>query len=250
MIKPTALPALGNKLLASVQPHAREFFEQCAELREMKPGQVILEDGDPVTHAVFPHDGVISVISQMESGHTVEKASIGREGFVGFSLVMGGGEAFGRSVVQVGGSASWVSIDDLDVALARFICVRQFMLRYAKAHIVQLMETVACNSLHSAEQRVVRWLLHAHDRIKGDAFYITQETLSSLLALRRATVNAICLDLAASGAISYHRGLVTITARDVLEARSCECYGRIKQAAERPLGGSCTQFEPHGLGTF
>ncbi|MBI1621072.1 Crp/Fnr family transcriptional regulator [Aquamicrobium zhengzhouense] len=143
----------------------------------MKPGQVILEDGDPVTHAVFPHDGVISVISQMESGHTVEKASIGREGFVGFSLVMGGGEAFGRSVVQVGGSASWVSIDDLDVALARFICVRQFMLRYAKAHIVQLMETVACNSLHSAEQRVVRWLLHAHDRIKGDAFYITQETL-------------------------------------------------------------------------
>jgi hypothetical protein len=158
----------GNKLLASVQPHAREFLQSRAELRDMKVGDVVYEDGERVTHAIFPHEGVISLIGTMESGHSVEKSSIGNEGFVGFSLIMGGGTAMGRSVVQIAGSASWVSMEDLDAALGRFVCVREFMLRFARAHIVQLMETVACNSLHSAEQRVVRWLLHAHDRVSGD----------------------------------------------------------------------------------
>lgn len=250
MTMPLVRSTKGNKLLASVQPHAREFFEQCAEVRELKAGEVLYEEGAPVTHAIFPHEGVISLISQMESGHSVEKSSIGPEGFVGFSLIMGGGETLGRSVVQIGGTAAWVSMQDLDVALERFVCVRQFMLRYAKAHIVQLMETVACNSLHSAEQRVVRWLLHAHDRVASDHFHITQEAIASLLALRRATVNAICIDLMEAGAISYHRGEMNVVRRDILEQRSCECYRRIRIASERPLGGTATTFEAREVGPF
>lgn len=220
----------GNKLLASLQPDAREYFLDRSELRDMKTGDLIYEDGEPVTHAIFPHDGVIALIGIMESGHSVEKSSIGREGFVGFSLIMGGGNALGRSVVQLAGSASWVTMADLDIALERYACVREFMLRFARAHIVQLMETVACNSLHSAEQRIVRWLLHAHDRVGGDEFYITQEAISLLLAMRRATVNAVCSDLADGGAIDYHRGSVLITDRSVLERRVCGCYGRIRRA--------------------
>lgn len=226
---PAALP--GNRILASLRPDAQVFFREHAELREMGTGNVIFEDGAPVTHAVFPLEGVISVIARMENGRSVEKSSIGPEGFVGFTLIMGGGASLGRSVVQVPGRASWVSIGDLDIALERFHCVREAMLRYAKAHTVQLMEAVACNSLHTAEQRVVRWLLHAHDRVSGDSYYITQEALATLLALRRATVNAVCTDLMNSGLISYHRGSLTITDRDLLHKRACECYDRIRRAS-------------------
>lgn len=223
--------SLQNRILASVQPDARIFLRDHSELRELNTGDVIFEDGAPVTHAVFPHEGVISIVAEMKNGRSVEKSSIGPEGFVGFTLIMGGGTSLGRSVVQVPGRASWVSIADLDTALERFHCVREIMLRYAKSHTVQLMESVACNSLHTAEQRVARWLLHAHDRVNGDTYYLTQEALAKLLALRRATVNAICTELMEAGAIAYHRGSLTVTDRSALHDRACECYDRIRHAS-------------------
>ncbi|TAA58419.1 Crp/Fnr family transcriptional regulator [Shinella sp. JR1-6] len=222
---------LRNRILDSIRPQAQEFFRTHADIRPMNTGDVIFEDGAPVTHVVFPHEGVVSIIAEMSNGRSVEKSSIGPEGFLGFSLIMGGGSSLGRSVVQVPGQASWVTIADLDVALEEFQCVREIMLRYAKSHTVQLMESVACNSLHTAEQRVARWLLHAHDRVEGDTYSVTQEAIAMLLALRRATVNAICTDLMNAGAISYHRGSLRVTNRAVLHERACECYERIRLAS-------------------
>jgi CRP-like cAMP-binding protein len=222
---------LRNRILDSIRPQAQEFFRTHADVRPMNTGDVIFEDGAPVTHVVFPHEGVVSIIAEMSNGRSVEKSSIGPEGFLGFSLIMGGGSSLGRSVVQVPGQASWVTIADLDVALEEFQCVREIMLRYAKSHTVQLMESVACNSLHTAEQRVARWLLHAHDRVEGDTYSVTQEAIAMLLALRRATVNAICTDLMNAGAISYHRGSLRVTNRAVLHERACECYERIRLAS-------------------
>lgn len=166
---------LKNRILAAVQPDAKAFFAERAELRDMELGDVIFEDGASVAHVVFPHQGVVSIMAEMDGGRCVEMSSIGSEGMLGFTVIMGGGTSLGRSVVQIPGKASWVSIADLDIALERFHCVRDIMLRYAKSHIAQLMESVACNSLHTADQRVSRWLLHAHDRMDGDAFYLTQE---------------------------------------------------------------------------
>jgi len=221
----------GNRLLASLPQEARQFIEERAELRRMKAGEVVFEEGATVTHAVFPHEGVVSLIARMANGRSVEKSLIGSEGFLGFAVVMGGKTVFGRSVVQVAGSASWVPIDRVEIALVHFACVRDAMLRFTKAHIAQLMESLACTSLHTAEQRVARWLLQAHDRVAGDEFHITQEAVATLLALRRATVNAVCTDLMSAGAISYHRGAVSVTDRGRLLGRACECYGRIRMAA-------------------
>ena len=71
---------------------------------------------------------------------------------------------------MVPGYASWLSLGDLDEAIAGFPCVRNAMLRYAKCLIIQLLESVACNSLHNAEERISRWLLDARDRVVGDSF--------------------------------------------------------------------------------
>lgn len=216
-----------NKVLLSLRPEAQLFLQERLVRIPISVGEVIFADAAPVTHAVFPNEGVISYMAEMEDGRSVEKASIGLEGFVGVALVMGGGNAVGRTVVQVAGNASWLSIDDLNAAHERFVCVREAMLRYSKSLIVQLMESVACNSLHTAEQRVTRWLLQAHDRVPGDTFILTQEAMSQVLGLRRATVSGICSDLLDAGIISYHRGNLTISDRIGLEGRSCECYRRV-----------------------
>ena len=222
---------LRNKVLTSIQPQAEEFFARHGEMRTMQYGEVIFEHDAPVTHMVFPHEGVVSIVAEMETGKTVEKASIGVEGFLGFAVLMGGGSAIGRAVVQVPGSATWISVADVDTALERFSCVREIMLRYAKSLIVQLMESVACNSLHTADQRVARWLLHAHDRMIGDTFELKQESLAQVLGLRRATVSAACSELLDIGAINYQRGRLTVTDRSALHHRACDCYDRIRLAA-------------------
>lgn len=223
--------AVKNRIILSTRVEAQEFIAARWQTRRVEIGEVIYEAGETFTHAVFPHSGVISLLSEMDDGRSVEKASIGNEGFLGFTYLLGGTDALSRTVVQVPGYASWLAMSDLDEAMERFVCVREAMLRYSKALIVQLMETVCCNSLHSAEQRVSRWLLHAHDRMDMSPFLLTQESLARALGLRRATVSEASSELMRSGAIAYTRGAVTVLDRTILRAHACDCYDRIVAAS-------------------
>lgn len=219
-----------NSIVTSLRPVAQDFIARRALTRRTFAGEVIYEENAPFTHAVFPHSGLISLMAEMGNGRTVEKTAIGPEGFLGFVLIMGGSSTAGRSVVRVPGHASWLSISDLNEALEEFQCVRETMLRYAKSLITQLMETVACNRLHSAEQRVIRSLLHAHDSGDGDHFNLTQQSVAEALGLRRATVSEICSQLQAAKLLNYSRGDVSILDRQEMENRACECYRKIRVA--------------------
>ena len=219
-----------NRVLLSLRRAAQEFLEPRLVTRQTFAGEVIYQDGTAFTHAVFPHSGVLSLMAHMNDGRSVEKTSIGSEGFLGFVLIMGGSRAISTSTVQVPGYASWVALSDLHEALDEFECVRQTMLRYGAALIAQLMETVACNQLHSAEQRVARWLLQAQDRVAGNSFQLTQQILSDVLGLRRATVSDVCSQFQQAGILDYSRGAITVADREGLEQRACECYARIHRA--------------------
>jgi CRP-like cAMP-binding protein len=222
-----------NRVLLSLRPEAWEFLQPRLITKRLSPGQVLYEDNAPFTHAIFPHEGVISMNADLSDGRGVEKASIGYEGFCGITLVMGGGESISQCAVVVPGYASWLAIEELDEAIARFPCVRHAMLRYAKCLIIQLLESVACNSLHSSEERIARWLLHADDRIVDGSLQVTQATLSQSLGLRRATVNTVCTRLMENGAITYARGEMRLLDRELMKQRACGCYGRISLAFER-----------------
>ena len=219
-----------NRVLLSLRPAAQEFLKARLVTRQIFAGEVIYKDGAAFTHAVFPHSGVLSLMAHMQDGRSVEKTSVGLEGFLGFVLVMGGSKAISTSTVQVPGYASWLLLSDLHEALGEFECVRETMLRYAAALIAQLMETVACNKLHSAEQRVARWLLQTQDRVASENFELTQQALSEVLGVRRATVNQACSDFQRAGILHYSRGSMMVADRQALEGRACECYARIKGA--------------------
>lgn len=225
---PDDSPIVHNRVLLSLKPEAQAFLKSRMVTRQMSPGEVLYETGAPFSHAIFPHTGAISLMTEMEGGRSIEKASVGREGFVGLALVMGGRHALSRSTVQLAGYASWLSLNDLDAAHVEFSCVRHAMQNYARAFIVQLMESVACNSLHNSEPRVARWLLEASDRMGDEAFLIKQDSLSHILGLRRATVSEACSRFQGEGFIRYRRGLLLITDREGLERRACGCYGRIR----------------------
>ena len=68
------------------------------------------------------------------------------------------------------------------------------------------------------------------DRVGREQFPLTQEFLSQMLGVRRATVNEVASSLQQAGLIEYSRGSITIKDRTGLEAQSCECYWIIEEA--------------------
>ena len=86
------------------------------------------------------------------------------------------------------------------------------------------------------EGRCCRWLLLTHDRVESDSFPLTQEFLSYMLGVRRASVSEVTATLQRSGLIEYHRGRITIRDRKGLEAFACECYQSTQQEYKRLLG--------------
>jgi hypothetical protein len=77
------------------------------------------------------------------------------------------------------------------------------------------------------EQRCARWLLMTHDRASGDSFPLTQEFLSHMLGVRRASVNVATGMLKKAGVISFVRGKITVIDRAGLESAACDCYQSI-----------------------
>jgi CRP-like cAMP-binding protein len=96
--------------------------------------------------------------------------------------------------------------------------------RYGQALVGFIMQSTACNAVHSVEQRLSRWLLLAHDRVGKDEFPLTQEFAAMLLGTSRPTVRVVAGTLQKAGLIKYHRGHVTVVDRENLEAASFECY--------------------------
>lgn len=75
-----------------------------------------------------------------------------------------------------------------------------------------------------------------HDRVDADEFMLTQQFLSQMLGVRRATVNEIATRFQSERRIEYTRGSVRILDRKGLEAASCHCYRVIRDEYERMLG--------------
>jgi CRP-like cAMP-binding protein len=107
--------------------------------------------------------------------------------------------------------------------------------RYTQALMSMIARAVACNALHSVQQRAGRWLLFTHDRVGADEFVLTQEFLSQMLGVTRASVNEVAQALQDAGAIDYARGRMTIMNRAELESRACECYSVIRDEFDRLL---------------
>lgn len=217
----------GNRILPLLRTDAQEFLLDHALTRAMHFGEVIFEPTGTLSHAVFPHSGQVSLIATREDGRIAEQTALGPEGMIGLSIILGGGSALNRSVTRIPGVATWIPAHVMTEALQRFPCLYAALILYARSLILQLMESVSCNSLGHAPERVARWLLHAHDAVHGDTILITQESLAEALGLRRATVNAVCTELARDGIITYTRGKVIVLDRAALEARASDAYARI-----------------------
>lgn len=232
----------GNRLLSTFPVELREALRTGMERLELEVGDSVLRRGADVDHSLFPLDRTtVSLVIDLDDGRAVEVATIGREGAVGGIVSCGHAPAFSRGEVIVGGSALRVPKRVIEDAKARSGHLRNLFCRYADYLLAQIMQTVACNSFHSIEERAARWLLTAQDRA-GDRLDLTQEALSGLLGVQRTSVNAVARQLQDEGLISTRRGVIQIHDREGLKRRACECHDRVEHffgdmIGEGGLGG-------------
>jgi CRP-like cAMP-binding protein len=190
----------------------------------------------PVEHVYFMDQGMISVVSNMRNGDSIEVGTIGTEGMAGMSVLLGVDAVPYRHTVQVAGRARRMSASALAAELATNVTLRTILNRYHAAFNTQVMQGMACNGLHSVIQRCCRWLLTTQDRLGTQELNITHEFLAQMLGVRRASVTEVLRPLQTDGLIRASRGKVVILDSKRLAEASCECYGIIRREYQRLLG--------------
>ena len=220
-------PLIENQLLAALPSDIYQRLLPHLEMVTLTLRQVLYEAGDPINDVYFPHRALLSIISKLRDARFVEVGMVGGEGMASTSAFMGGNTMPYHIIVQGSGGATKMPAAVLREEFNRGGPLQILLLRYAQAFHIQVSQTAACNRLHSLDERLARWLLMTHDRVKSDRMELTQEFLSKMLGVERTGVTLAAITLQEVGLIKYSRGKITVLDRMGLENASCECYGRV-----------------------
>jgi CRP-like cAMP-binding protein len=223
-------------VLQYLPPDDRQRLQARAERVPLELRQVLYWPDEPITHVYFPVDSIVSLLTLLGAGDSVEAGLVGREGVVGLPLFLGAETTHGRAVVQGAGEAWRLPAAAFRAEAGRDGPLRDRLLRYTQALLQQVAQSSGCNRLHAHEERCARWLLMLHDRLPADTFRLTQEFLALMLGVSRPAVTLVMGALQRAGLLAYHRGELTILDRAGLEAAACECYAITLRETERLLG--------------
>jgi CRP-like cAMP-binding protein len=225
----------GNWLLHHLPPDDLARLRPHLERVSTQPRYSIWQPGKPIRTVLFPLSSVNSIIAVDEEGGEVEVSTVGNEGVVGLPLFLGTRTAPGLAFTQIAGDSLRMDggvFVELSKSMSSF---RERLQRYTQGFVVQVSQSVACNRLHTADQRLARWLLSCADRVGDDRFPLTQEFMAQMLGVRRATVSEAASALQERGLVQYSRGTIEITDRPGLTRTACSCYRIVRDEFSRLL---------------
>ena len=156
--------------------------------------------------------------------------------------------SFNRCIVQLEGHTVRCPIELLQYEFRNSEHVRDLFVSYSETLLSQVQQTVACNSMHTIEERMCRWLLMMHDRAGGEALPYTHEFLSHILGANRKSVTLAAQSMQTAGLISYRRGTMQVLDRAALEKASCECYAIVNERFDAFLTPPSTAVQGNNKG--
>ena len=86
---PDGKRAVGNEILRDLPADERNLVSSKLEPVTMKIHDVLHEPGAPIKFGYFPDSGIVSILSVLSDGKSLEVGLIGSEGFVGLPLTVG-----------------------------------------------------------------------------------------------------------------------------------------------------------------
>ncbi|MEH2211258.1 Crp/Fnr family transcriptional regulator, partial [Nostoc sp.] len=224
-----------NQILAALSEAEYQRLVPYLERVELSVKQILYKANEPITHVYFPHQSMVSLICIQQNGSTVEAGIVSNDGMVGIPVIWGSNITNTTAFVQIAGSSMMMKTELLQAEFKRGGELQSLLLGYTHGLFTQVTQTLACNSLHTIERRLARWLLFIAVRVQSDTFVLTQEYIAKTLGCRRTSVTEVAGRLSRAGIISYKRGMITILNRSGLEDTSCECYFMIKEEYARLL---------------
>ncbi len=227
-----------NHLLCALTNSEFELLIPHLELITMSASEVLYESYEKLHHIYFPITSIVSLLTILSDGTTVEVAMIGNEGVLDVAVLMGRNDASAQAMVNQVGYGYRISINALQKILARSGGRRsgglqKKILCYAQALFVQMSQTIAYNRRHTLDQQLCSWLLSCFDRRHTNTLAITQESIAYMLGVRRESIPQAAKNLQESGLINYQRGHIELKNKAALENRACECYKVLKKESNR-----------------
>lgn len=207
-------------------------FDAIARLKlrriDLPRGSDLAIIGEQIENLYFLESGIGSMTTCFENGAQVEVSMFGYESVVGVSALMGARHSLNRVFMQLSGVGYACSVASASAEFDTNPHFRRLMLLFVQAQLTLSMQNAACNSTHTYEQRLARWLLICSDRAHLNAFELPQEFVAEMLGSTRSTVSIAAAHLKKKGLIDYSRGALKITDKAGLEKESCECYRVVK----------------------
>jgi hypothetical protein len=207
------LAALSPAAFALLRPHLTEVTVQ--------DGFVFWE-GDDYPNTLFPVSGLVSIGVRFSGGENIEVASIGQEGAAAQSTSELA-YSVGQGCAFIGGDFIRIPTQQLLAAASANSEVASLVEFCREWILTQSQQIAACNAVHSAEQRLARWLVQSCRRLGSQAFHATQDGIASALGIRRTTVTLLAQALQAKGMIQYRRGKIVVVDPAQLAESACEC---------------------------
>jgi CRP-like cAMP-binding protein len=216
-----------NRLLEALQPAVAQALLAAAVPVELPLGTRLFAANETPAYLYLLTSGLGSVVFNARDGSSVEISTQGREGLIGASFLLGPLSKSSDCHMQVAGAGFRIPLGVMQKAFHEDPQIRRRVLEFEQHQYIAVCQVAACNRLHRAEARFVRWLLMVADRV-GNEIAMTHEFMATMLGARRTTVTEVCADLARLGAIEGRRGGMHIQDRKVLEQHVCECYANLR----------------------
>jgi hypothetical protein len=137
-MQPTTLDISGNEILAGLADHDENKLRPHLEQVFLQQGEVLSSAGEAIKYAYFPQDAVLSLLSFMEEGVTVEIGLIGYEGLVGFHGAMGAKTWLNGVDVRVPGKCLRMKTEVLEAEFERSKVLRDRLLRFVRYFLAQV----------------------------------------------------------------------------------------------------------------
>ncbi|MEK9285630.1 MULTISPECIES: Crp/Fnr family transcriptional regulator [unclassified Bradyrhizobium] len=225
-----------NGFLSALSADDYELIRAHLRTVDLPHDAVLVETGEVLRRAYFPHRGVISLVVKLAKGEHVQVAMIGRDSLLGTLSTMGEPYALNTAIVLLPGVASTMDLDRLRAAADQSSTLRSLLTRHGLAVYAQVQQTAGCNAAHPVEARLSRCLLHTHDLSGDHRLLLTQEALAQMIGARRNSVSLVANSLQHANFIQYSRGHIQILNLEGLRQTACECYGTVKAQYDRLLG--------------
>lgn len=231
-----------NSLLSLLPDDIRTEIEGVSTPIKLALGDVLVAAGAPIERVFFLSSGIASVVVVTKSGRKIEAGIVGREGFVPTSAVAGAEINLTEIVVQAPGDALVMDIAAFDKLVGKYRLFFDILVCALHISRTQVEHTASSNATQSVTERLARWLLMCHDRIEGDHLLLTHDFLSTMLAVRRASVTDALHVLESQGYIRSERGRITIRNRETLQTYASDLYGMPEDENNRILARFLPQY--------